>query len=571
MTMADEEIPDTAQHYLVCGSELCEKSCQVYCNDCHKPMCEQCRNEHQKNQDTKNHEVVPYKQRKPKLPVEKCKFHPTRNIEILCKDCNMPICFKCVVKKGHSGHKLEDLEEIYAENFKCCQEEISKIQKIFMSTSQNLKMEVQEDRINIKKVMNDIRDSIKADSESLRELLEMVTSKKLEEVNTIEKSIIAMLNSQETTYDEYIKYLENLDKELSSFLSLTNIKELFSDEFENLKTKSIPDTPKPVLPVFSSGQFCDDDVYKLLGNVYIPNIKPDKREIKPMENSLTLLKSTDKRKQEDKEKSNVKQTLSSSVSNVKKYTVPHVDSVFHLSLGKSGRLWVSDSQGKLLQTDLQGNQLQKITTNGKGEGYHTVTQHGDLIYTDNKAINRITLDNTITEFIKTGEWEPFSIHSSHINGDLLVGMRKDREGKVTRYKTGTEIQNIQRDNEGQKLFSAIPAYITENINGDVCVSDYHKKAVVVMNKLGQHRFSYTGQGSGILPYGICTDVLGHILVCDRISDTVHLLNQDGQFLSLLLTPQQGVTCPRSLCVDDEHNFLVGQTFTNTVTVYKYLQ
>lgn len=82
---------------------------------------------------------------------------------------------------------------------------------------------------------------------------------------------------------------------MSSFPSLTNIKELFSDEFENLKTKSIPDTPKPVLPVLTSGQFCDDDVYKLLGNVYIPNIKPDKREIKLMENSLTLLKSTDKR------------------------------------------------------------------------------------------------------------------------------------------------------------------------------------------------------------------------------------------------------------------------------------
>lgn len=43
--------------------------------------------------------------------------------------------------------------------------------------------------------MNDIRDSIKADSESLKELLEMVTSKKLEEVYTIEKSIIGMLNS----------------------------------------------------------------------------------------------------------------------------------------------------------------------------------------------------------------------------------------------------------------------------------------------------------------------------------------------------------------------------------------
>uniref|UniRef100_A0A8W8MTQ3 Tripartite motif-containing protein 2 n=1 Tax=Magallana gigas TaxID=29159 RepID=A0A8W8MTQ3_MAGGI len=160
--------------------------------------------------------------------------------------------------------------------------------------------------------------------------------------------------------------------------------------------------------------------------------------------------------------------------------------------------------------------------------------------------------------------------SSHINGDLLVGMFTEDEGKVTRYnKTGTEIQNIQRDNKGQGLYS-YPHYITENINGDVCVSDNNKHAVVVVDKSGQHRFLYTGQGSGFTPYGICTDLLGHILVCDDISNTVHLLDQDGQFLSLLLTPQQGVYSPRSVCVDDENNLWVGQ-LTNTVTVYKYLQ
>uniref|UniRef100_A0A8W8LTJ4 Tripartite motif-containing protein 2 n=1 Tax=Magallana gigas TaxID=29159 RepID=A0A8W8LTJ4_MAGGI len=254
------------------------------------------------------------------------------------------------------------------------------------------------------------------------------------------------------------------------------------------------------------------------------------------------------------------------------YTVPGVSSVYHISLGKSGRLWVSDGIGNLVQTDLQGNQLQKIQTS-IGYGYHTVTQDGGLIYTNkhNKVINKITPDNTITEFIKTGDWVPISIHSSHINGDILVGMRKDGEGKVTRYNTtGTDIQNIQRDNEGQGLYSD-PHYITENINGDVCVSDFRKHAVVVVNKSGQHRFSYTGQRSTFNPYGICTDVLGHILVCDDISNTVHLLDQDGQFLSLLLTPQQGVKYPISVCVVDENNLWVGQHFTNTVKVYKYLQ
>jgi DNA-binding beta-propeller fold protein YncE len=244
-----------------------------------------------------------------------------------------------------------------------------------------------------------------------------------------------------------------------------------------------------------------------------------------------------------------------------------------MSLDKSGRLWASGGDGNLVHTDLQGNQLQKMKTSG-GQGYHTVTQDGELIFTDwyNKVIKKITQGNKITEFIKTGDWEPYSIHSSHINGDILVGMRKGREGKVTRYnKTGEELQNIQRDNKGQGLYSW-PHYITENINGDICVSDCNKETVVVVNKSGHYRFSYTGQGSRFYPYGICSDVLCHILVCDQYSNTVHLLDQDGQFLSLLLTRrQQGVRCPISVCVDDENNLYVGQYNTNTVTVYKYLQ
>ena len=93
----------------------------------------------------------------------------------------------------------------------------------------------------------------------------------------------------------------------------------------------------------------------------------------------------------------------------------------------------------------------------------------------------------------------------------------------------------------------------------------------MVNKSGQHRFSYTGQGSGFRPNGICIDVLGHILVCDSVSENVHLLDQDGGFLSIILSPQQGIKYPRGVCVDDENNLYVEQYNTNTVTVYKYLE
>nr|XP_034308354.1 uncharacterized protein LOC105333781 [Crassostrea gigas]XP_034308355.1 uncharacterized protein LOC105333781 [Crassostrea gigas]XP_034308356.1 uncharacterized protein LOC105333781 [Crassostrea gigas] len=573
MALSESQIPPDAQHYLVCGTEDCKKNCQFYCNDCHLPMCEQCRDEHQKNKKTKNHEVVPYKLRKRQLPVEKCKIHPRRQIEFLCEECQIPICSKCTATKEHHGHVFTDLEIVFAEKCSFCYEEIFKIRNYFEPTSQDLKKEIAGDVTEIKKIMDGIRTAMRAEAEFVKRMVDAVTSDNIEQVNKIEQSLLETLNGQNQTIDDHLNYLSDLVKTFYGYLSPSDIKNLTSAlKSEKILIKPIPETSKPVPPVFSAGQHSKEDVAKLLGRISIPNTKPENRKIKPMETVSTQLKPTGKQRKQDREKSDMKQTLclSSSVTKVREYTVPGVSSVYHISLGKSGRLWVSDGIGNLVQTDLQGNQLQKIQTS-IGYGYHTVTQDGGLIYTNkhNKVINKITPDNTITEFIKTGDWVPISIHSSHINGDILVGMRKDGEGKVTRYNTtGADIQNIQRNNKGQVLYSD-PRYITENINGDVCASDKFKH-VVVVDKSGQHRFSYTGQGSQFNPWGICTDVLGHILVCDAISETVHLLDQDGQFLSLLLTPQQGVKYLRSVCVDDEKNVWVGE-HDKIVKVYKYLK
>ncbi|XP_078327960.1 uncharacterized protein LOC111117809 [Crassostrea virginica] len=564
-TTSDEHA--AGQHYLVCGIQDCQKNGQFYCNDCHLPMCEQCKDEHRKSPNNKNHDIVLYRQRNHRLPIEKCKLHPMKNIDIFCKECKTPQCLKCFLTEEHKGHEFDDLEEIFAKNYALWQGEFSKIQKYFLPTSEGLTTDIKEDVTEIKKIMESIRTSMKAEAESLKNLVDEVTSEKIEHTHTMEKTLLQMLKSQETTYNDYIKYLGKMSDKFQEYLSTTNQKLLSS---EILKLKTIPKTSKPVPPVFTPGQFNRDDVAKLLGRLNVPNTEPEKRKIQPMDGVSTPMKFTEKQLEQSKEKSDMKPTLplSSSVTKVREYSVSGVGSAYHVSVNESDRLCVSDDEGNLVQTDLQGNLLQKKQTSGGYEGYHTTTQDGGLIYTekDKKKICRITSDRKITKFIKTGDRKPISIHSSRINGDILVGMR---QAKVTRYsKAGKEIQNIQRDNQGQGLYD-LPHYITENINGDICISDYNKHAVVVVNKSGQHRFSYTGQGLRFDPYGICTDVLGHILVCDSVSETVHMLDQDGGFLSVILS-EQGIKRPRGVCVDDKNNLFVGQLSTNTVTVYKYL-
>nr|XP_034312080.1 uncharacterized protein LOC117684375 [Crassostrea gigas] len=611
-----QEEPIIGQDCLMCGTEGCEKNCLFYCNDCHLRLCEQCKNEHQKSLETQNHEVVPYPQRKRKLPVEKCKDHPTKDIDMLCEDCQVPVCSKCVIQ-NHRRHAFNDLETIYSKKYTLCLDEIHKINQYFLPSSLDIQEDIRENFKEIKASMDKIRTSIKAKAESLKRLVDTVASDEIKQVNKMEKSLKEKLKSQDKSYQDYISYLEDLVKQYHGYLSSTKVQSnpLILSQPDQLKIHPIPMTTKPIPPVFTAGQYSKEDVtkllgrvtvpdtkpkyrkvkplkpvhpvftagqyskkddIKLLGRVTVPDTKPEYREIKPMTTASTGLKPTEKQSKEDKEKSDEKQTLplSSSATKVREYTVPDVNSVCHISLNKSERLWGSDSKGNLVQTDLQGNQLQKIQTSSE-YGYHTVTRDGDLIYInkENKVIK-------ITEFVKTGEWEPISIHSSPTNGDILMGMIKGREAKVTRYnKTGEEIQNIQRDNKGQGLYD-YPHYITENINGDICTSDWNKRAVVVVNKSGQHRFSYPGQGSGFYPWGICTDILSHILVCNSLvldfskksgTNTIHLLDQDGQFLFYLPIEQPDIKCPCSLCVDDENNVHLGQWTTDTVTVYKYLQ
>ncbi|XP_062590548.1 E3 ubiquitin-protein ligase TRIM71-like [Saccostrea cucullata] len=573
MALSKPKIPDIPQHFLECGVEDCERNCEFYCNSCHQQMCKQCRDQHLKISENENHEVVLYQLRKRQLPVQKCKIHPTKDIDIFCKECNIPLCSKCATMQEHQGHHFTDLETIYTDKFKLCQKELSKIHNYFIPTSHDLQREVREDATEVKQIMDSIRTSMKSEAESLKNMVDTVLSENIEELHQIEKSLLEKLKSQEKTFDDYIAYLSDLVKEFQSYLSSTKLTNFTTKLPENLQIKSIPETTKPVKPEFSSAQYSKKDVAKLLGKITETNREETLRRVKPMEtvSFSTSIKSTSE--QDDDVKSDKKQTLSlsDSVTKVREFNVPGVDNVFHISQDQSDRLWISDNDGNLVQTDLQGNVIQKLKTSG-GRGYHTVTQERDLIFTDKdkNVINRITLDNKITEFIITGDWRPHSIHSSHINGDLLVGRVKGKEGKITRYnKTGKELQNIQRDNKGQELYG-IPHYVIENINGDICTSDFFN-GVVVVNKSGQHRFSYKGQGFGFRPYGICTDVLGHILVCDLHTNTVHLLEQDGHFLSFLLTEQQRVYAPCSVCVADENNLCVGQQVSKKLTVYKYLK
>nr|XP_022287570.1 uncharacterized protein LOC111100197 [Crassostrea virginica] len=275
-------------------------------------------------------------------------------------------------------------------------------------------------------------------------------------------------------------------------------------------------------------------------------------------------------------------TLLSSPVVQKSLSVTGVIACYHISCVTPDRVWVSDVNNLILTDTATGKQLHRVLL-GSITGIHAVNCEGELIYIDNER-NMIKLCNdmkTTTTLIKHTDktWEPYCVYCSPSSGDLLVGLwREDTDtGKVMRYdNTGKYKQTIPHDDNTPHDLYTYPGFITENNNGDVLVSDFDRSAVVVTSGEGVHRFSYTGPPSGsryFFPRGICTDVMSHILVSDLHTDTVQMLDRDGQFLSYVLTKQTPGMDYKPHCLSYDvitHAVYVGSLNNNTMSVCQYM-
>ncbi|XP_078341532.1 uncharacterized protein LOC111101191 [Crassostrea virginica] len=279
-------------------------------------------------------------------------------------------------------------------------------------------------------------------------------------------------------------------------------------------------------------------------------------------------------------------TLLSSPVVQKSLSVTGVERCGHISCVTPDRVWVSDNNNLILTDTATGKQLHSVEDPlGSLTGKHTVNCEGELIYIDEEC-NIIKLCNdmkTTTTLIKHTDttWSPWCVYCSPSSGDLLVGMfRYDEDtdtstGKVMRYDIGKRKQTIPHDDDTPHDLYKDPWFITENNDGDVLVSDWGRHAVVVTSGEGVHRFSYTGHPSGsrLEPRGICTDVMSHILLSDVNTNTIQMLDRDGQFLSYVLTRQTlGMDYkPWSLSYDvTTHAVWVGSMWNNTMSVCQYI-
>lgn len=91
---------------------------------------------------------------------------------------------------------------------------------------------------------------------------------------------------------------------------------------------------------------------------------------------------------------------------------------------------------------------------------------------------------------------------------------------------------------------------------------------MAVNQDGMFRYKYTGQANpekSFDPNGIATDSQSRVLIAVSWDQSIHILDQEGQVLSLINIQ---VSCTRGICVDANDNLLVAE-INNRVLKIKY--
>ncbi|XP_056006370.1 uncharacterized protein LOC125659534 isoform X2 [Ostrea edulis] len=540
-----------AQHYVECTQ--CEANAEYYCNTCTDNLCQVCRDRHTKSNATRSHVIVPYQERPTTSPnTESCHIHPEFSYDMACQECNLPVCIRCM-KENHKDHTFRNIEGILKDTEKPCRDKIQNAKKNILPKLRDRLKKLSDQRTNSKEKRTDIRRRLREDAKQIKDLVDTILQEKLGDLDISDKSLdeefenqTAIISRFISNYEDFIDGFEDEEKRPYEKLALRN--EILQSEVTE------PELPSLENPQYQPEIINKDGVMKLFGKLSMP-----KKSV------------YEKPKQQISKKQNVSKDISISSVKSLEFDVPS-RYLRQISCVSVDQVWVGDDKGQIMLMDKTGNKLDEIKTDPiLLHGYHAVTYDGDLLYIDkSNNIKKYTSDRkTTTVITTTGDWLPLCVYSSHRNGDILVGMMFGA-GRVVRYnKEGRELWQSQYDAQGQPLYG-IPNYITENVNGDICTSNgIPNQAVVVVDRDGNHRFSYRGRQdeSEFIPWGICTDVQGRILVVVN-GDSVHMIDQNGEFITVLLTSDHRISSEYGLCTDSDNNiWLCGD---GRVKMYKYL-
>nr|XP_022297008.1 tripartite motif-containing protein 3-like [Crassostrea virginica] len=544
-----------AQDVIICN--LCENSALRFCNSCQTDLCLDCVGKHLHEFESLSHDIVPFQHRKIRLVLPECEFHPGQRCEVHCQQCQTPVCVKCFTG-NHKGHDVVELEEILEKKKEIIRKEKQKTEANILS-----KYQTRDDNIKtqILKVNAEFA-KMKTNMERLRKLWHQEVDDIFDKANNLINSWRDIKISSSSTLQTQIKN------------KIPEVKQALKHQTEVLKSNDA------------------SRIYDFKSNLEELKEIPEVDDV----TCLSLIEKTEQGQELQIEIEEFRATLSQKCPSIRAdhafyhstkqlldeaeiiFTIPVVcNKLRNVVCVGLDEAWITGYDESIKRVDVKGSVKETVATKAIWP-YIALTEQGELLSTNMySGTVDIVKQGGIDTFITPPQgWAARRLCCTR-SGDVLVHVqvRTGNKNKLLRYRGQHISQEIDTDFNKKPIFSEGFYFlmITENSNGDICVSDRNAETVTVVDMTGRVRFRYDGTSAGIKnpfgPTGIVTDSLSQIIVSDSNNDCLHIIDQNGKFLNCV--DNCGLQSPWGLSVDSEGRLWVALNGGNVIKVIKYIK
>lgn len=538
--------------------DVCETThIHHYCDFCHINLCRPCIGEHISDGYDK-HKIVSFKHRRSTLIYPTCQIHSNKNCEILCKQCEIYFCTSCTASSKHKHHEVIHLDNLYKTKKIDIKRDSTELERLLFSTFRTISNTVENQIAHLDGDYNKITTAISQQGEEWHKEVDNVITIMIGKINEIKSKHSSILEKKLNEVKQKKTLIQERLKLLNELCESNAVSSVIKYTSQIGDCCQIPTNVCVSHPIFSPKTIDREQIAKSFGFIDSQSLTIETKGYiltKPEDSSRELL-----------DLPKIISTFSTGYKRLRNFSVY-----------SKQEIWTNFEGGKLKCFNSGGTLTKMITTSPDVcLNDIAITSERDLVYCDgmSNAVNKMT-DGRIEEQIRVTGWTPCNLCVTSTD-ELLVVLCNDvkTQSKVVRYSGKTEKQSIQFDEESKPLYSGNSKikYITENRNRDICVADLGYGAVVVVNKDGKFRFRYTGhlinknKKSLFKPRGITSNSQSHILTADYYNHCVHILDQNGHFLSYI----DNIRDPLGLSVDHLDNLFVAEYSTGTVKVIQYL-
>ncbi|XP_060594327.1 uncharacterized protein LOC132748726 isoform X2 [Ruditapes philippinarum] len=572
--------------------DMCDeyKVMQTRCLNCHASMCGSCTEHHKKMKISCDHETqswdkfVPSAGQMIKYQIHSnkpnCKTHRDEKLQLYCRQCLIPLCIACKLTK-HEGHKTRDLNEEISEQRDNLPFKLSQIRASFLPL---LKQQIKELEEQNKQVAINVKgtvESVEKRSRIMKEEIDKTSNRLLESLKQKEKTETTKLEQRKQTLAGYVR---NATTALTSGERIAQhgndfeVMELYqniirlSKQIQELTKKRAPRTRL----TFSDGSMTSAQLQSMFG-IYMengpkletlasPRAKQSKQKVIRGIPTLQVVPEVHARL--------LKTFICKMVAGNKVSAIaPINDSEAWICFGwTTTEIYLYNKDGYRRNRIVFKQPVDDIAIDGDGN-LLVSTFTGSVVRIVDKKLQ-------VRDFFQC----PLRCRGLDVSaaGEIIVcGVDMctaiPSPNKCTIFKfTARGNKTGHLDGDRTKRIPIHPYRVAENIDGSIAVSDWisdKEGRVVVFSHDGKVRMVYYGLNDvkgNFLPYGICTDKFGHIIVGDIANQEVHLLDIKGHFLKVLITKEElDNERPYSVAVDHMGTLWIGNERAQ-IKIFRYL-